>query len=289
MGKHLTAEERSRIESWLREGRSLSAIARSLGKSVSTISREVKSRSTPSNKSAVGRIPNRCIQRANCFKSNLCDDPRCNRERCSSCKLCNSVCPDFREEHCSELEKPPYVCNGCKTEHRCTLRKRYYLHGPAQEDYEETLVSSREGVNITELEIARLDEFFSPLIEMGQGIHHIFVQNPNEFTFCERTMYKYINLGLFRVRNIDLLRKCKFKPRKKKSMEHKIDKNCRVNRTYQDYLKYLEANPDTAVVQMDSVLGELGGSVLLTMTFTSCSLMLAFIRERNTAQKLLTL
>jgi IS30 family transposase len=47
------------------------------------------------------------------------------------------------------------------------------------------------------------------------------------------------------------------------------------------------ANPDTAVVEMDTVEGKKGGSVLLTMHFKSCSFMLAFLRERNTSQSVI--
>ena len=51
-------------------------------------------------------------------------------------------------------------------------------------------------------------------------------------------------------------------------MEHKIDKKCRIGRTHDDFLKYIEANLDTAVVEMDTVEGKKGGSVvLLTLYF----------------------
>ena len=35
---------------------------------------------------------------------------------------------------------------------------------------------------------------------------------------------------------------------------------------------------------MDSVIGSVGGKCLLTIHFVSCGLMLAFLREANTAQ-----
>jgi IS30 family transposase len=38
---------------------------------------------------------------------------------------------------------------------------------------------------------------------------------------------------------------------------------------------------------MDSVEGTKGGKVLLTIHFVNCSFMLAFIRERNTAQSVI--
>lgn len=286
--KHLAYEERSQIEHLLRARKSIKEIARSLGKSPSTISREIKKHAVPSDKSAVGRIRNRCVHRRNCSKIYLCEDkPNCKKQRCSSCNLCNSVCPEFVEEHCQRLASPPYVCNGCETEHLCTLRKQYYLHRLAHTAYKEVLVQSRVGVNISEEELLRLDGFLSPLIKNGQSIHHIVVSNPDEFICCEKSIYRYVNGCLLSARNIDMPRVCRIKLRKSKPVEHKVDKLCRVGRTYDDFLKYMDANPDTNIVEMDTVEGIKGGSVLLTLHFKNCGFMLAFLRERNTSQSVI--
>jgi len=286
--KHLTNKERSQIEHLLHGKDSLKEIARILGKSTSTISREIKKHAVPSNKSAVGRIRNRCVHRRNCTKFYLCEGkPNCKKQRCSTCHLCNSVCPDFVEELCQRLDRPPYVCNGCETEHVCTLRKRYYLHQSAQTTYKKLLKESRVGANISEEELLRLDGFISPLIKNGQSIHHIVISNPDEFTCSEKTIYRYVNGCLLSARNMDMPRVCRLKPRKSKPIEHKVDKQCRIGRSYDDFLNYMVANPDTAVVEMDTVEGKKGGSVLLTMHFKSCSFMLAFLRERNTSQSVI--
>lgn len=286
--KHLTNEDRSQVEHWLRARESIKSIALRLGKSTSTISREIKKNSVPSDKSAPGRIPNRCIMRRDCHRIHLCEDkPDCNKSRCSACKLCNTVCPDFKEEFCARLVKPPYVCNGCEIEHMCTLRKRYYLHRPAQKAYEDKLIDCRSGFNIEENELIRLDKFMSPLILNGHSPHHIFANNPDQFNCCEKTLYRYIDAGLLLARNIDLPRVVRLKPRKTKSQEYKIDKKCRIGRTYNDFLEYMEANPDTATVEMDTVEGQKGGSVLLTMQFNNCGFMLAFLREHNTSQSVI--
>ena len=79
-------------------------------------------------------------------------------------------------------------------------------------------------------------------------------------------------------------RSCRLRPRKRKSMERKIDPKCRVGRTYDDFQLFLKENPDIGVVEMDTVEGKKGGSVLLTLHFISSSFMLAFLRDRNTAQ-----
>ena len=126
--KHLTDEERLHIERLLKERVSIKQIAVKLGKSTSTISREIRAHAVASDKSAPHRIPNRCIKRYDCNKRYLCEDkPDCTRI-CRSCRLCNNLCPDFEEDVCMNLSLQPYVCNGCTDERLCTLRIRYYLH-----------------------------------------------------------------------------------------------------------------------------------------------------------------
>lgn len=61
----------------------------------------------------------------------------------------------------------------------------------------------------------------------------------------------------------------------------KIDRSCRINRTYGDYKSFLEKNPDTPVCQLDSVEGIRGGPVLLTVHFVRQELQLAFLRNSN--------
>lgn len=286
--KHLTNAERSQIEHMLRGHKSIREIAHVLEKSPSTVSREIKRHAVSSDKVAAKRIPNRCVHRRSCERYFLCEDkPNCRRKRCSTCNFCNIVCPDFVEEHCLRLSSTPYVCNGCEIEQACTLRKRFYLHNPAQNAYESALTQSRSGVNITEEDLLRLDNFISPLLRSGQSVHHVFVNNPNEFTCCEKSIYRYVNGSLLAARNIDMPRVCRIRPRKSKPIQHKVDKRCRIGRSYEDFMRHMNQHPDTAFVEMDTVEGKKGGSVLLTLHFRSCSFMLAFLRERNTAQSVI--
>jgi len=53
----------------------------------------------------------------------------------------------------------------------------------------------------------------------------------------------------------------KFRERYKKP-EFKVDKGCRIGRNYEAFQTYLAKNPDTAIVQMDSVIGTKGGKCL---------------------------
>ena len=211
--------------------------------------------------------------------------PDCTK-RCSYCKLCNSVCPDFEEEHCLRLYEPPYVCNGCGDERKCTLRKRYYLHRKAHEAYREKLVESRTGANISEDELRALDEFVSPLLQRGQSAHHIVANNPDRFNVSEKTIYRYVAGNLLSAHTLDLPRVCRIKPRKTKPVQHKVDSGCRIGRAYPDFQRFVE-DTGRAVVEMDSVIGRVGGKVLLTMLFKNCDFMLAFIRDRNTSQSVI--
>ena len=288
--KHLTNYERLQIGRLLSEQTSLSQIAEKLGKHKSTISREVRARAIPSDKGAPFRIRNRCVKRMDCNIFHLCVDIRadktyCNR-KCSTCNLCNEICSVYEEQLCYKLHEPPYVCNGCSDEFQCVLRKKYYINKKAHDAYREMLIESRTGANITEGELLALDEFVSPLIRRGHSVHHIVTSNPDKFNISEKSIYRYIDGGLLTARNIDMPRVCRLKPRKTKPVAHKVDSSCRIGRTYPEYEAFIKETP-VSVVEMDSVIGRVGGKVLLTLMFTSCDFMLVFIRERNTSQSVI--
>ncbi len=91
-----------------------------------------------------------------------------------------------------------------------------------------------------------------------------------------------MDCNLFSARNLELPRKVKYRPRKKAAGHFKVDKSCRIGRTYKDFLLFMKEHPDTPIVEMDSVEGVKGGKILLTIHFTDSQFMLAFIRNANT-------
>jgi len=285
--KHITDSQRLIIENCLRNRMSFSEIGGKIGKHRSTVSREIMSRRTPSTKGAFGRVTNRCVHNGSCSRAQICmDRPDCTR-RCSFCNRCNSICPDFREKICGKLSQPPYVCNGCPGEQKCVLRKQYYLHDPAHMNYRKTLEQSRSGANITEGELNSLNSLLSPLIRNGQSVHHIMTNNPDQFTLNEKTVYRYVAEGLLSVKNGDMPRVCMIRPRRKKPVEHKVDRKCRIGRSYDDFNTFINDNPEAAVTEMDSVIGRVGGKVLLTLMLRSCGFMFAFIRDSNNSQSVI--
>ena len=96
----------------------------------------------------------------------------------------------------------------------------------------------------------------SPLLMRGQSVHHIFVNNPNQFNVSEKSVYRYIDGGLLKARNIDMPRVCRMRPRKSKPVEHKVDSACRIGRTYAEFEKLMELEP-VCCVEMDSVIGRM--------------------------------
>ncbi len=281
--KHLTDTDRLQIEILLKQRYPLKRIAAQLGKSTSTISREVQKRARESDKFAAHYPHNRCAKRRECQRVQICEDkPNCSR-RCALCSRCNKLCPTFEEEVCYKLYESPYVCNGCPDESRCVLRKRYYLHKQAHDAYCEMLRESRIGANITEDELLDLDGTLSDLIKRGQSVHHIFANNPDRFSISEKSVYRYVAGGLLNAGNLDMPRVVRFKPRKTKPIEHKVDSSCRIGRTYADFKKFT-ADSEIPAVEMDTVKGGVSGKILLTLMWGSCGFMLAFLRDRNTSR-----
>jgi IS30 family transposase len=166
------------------------------------------------------------------------------------------------------------------------LLKNLYDAEHAHVKAHETISESRSGLCICEEEIKRLNAIIGPLVQQGQSIHQIYVTHENELMCSEKTIYNYIDAFLLDVRNIDLPREVKFRERYKKP-EFKVDKGCRIGRNYETFLSFIDNNPNTVIVQMDSVIGTKGGKCLLTVHFVETNLMLAFLRESNTSQSLI--
>ena len=278
---HLTLSDRIVIESSLREGALFKQIAQELGKDPSTISKEVRGHYKVVEKDTF----NPCIHRRECkHYADLCNPCKFKwGKSCKQCAGCFTRCPDFEEKHCMKLQKPPYVCNGCKERTGCKLKRHLYDAKFAQTEYETVRSESRQGFATTPAELKRIDDVIAPLVKQGQSIHQICANNTDLIMLDERTIYNYIDAGLLSVGNLDLPRKVRYRARKKKK-PLRVDKQCHLGRTYDDFLEYTAANPDIPIVEMDSVEGRKGGKVLLTLFFRNCNLMLAYIRDANTAR-----
>jgi IS30 family transposase len=281
----LTIGERRTIEQGLSVGDSFGKIAASLRRSKSTISREILRNSSYHQTGSYGAPFNNCINRNLCKMQALCFNDECTKDYCTGCMYCAKLCKEYEREDCIFLDAPPYVCNGCKRRHKCTLEKAIYKPGVAQHSADTVLKDTRSGIDLSKDELARISKIVEPLILQGQSPWHICETNKDALMISNKTLYNYISAGLFGISDINLARKVKMKPRKSKPLI-KVDSGCRIGRTYIDFLEHMTEYPDTPVVEMDSVIGVKGSDekCLLTIHFPASELMLAFIRDNNTAK-----
>lgn len=130
---------------------------------------------------------------------------------------------------------------------------------------------------MTKRELHQKDKIISPLIEQGQSPYHILTNHP-ELAMSVRSMYSYLDQGLFTARNIDLKRKARFKPRKCHKTQI-TDRAVFTGRLYSDFC----ALNLSAHVEMDTVHSSRESKkTLLTMFFTREKLLLAFLMNRCT-------
>lgn len=235
--KHLTLNDRIYIENELAKGTTFKDIAAFLCKDPTTISKEVRSHRVSDwyHKGTFYNAKNFCIHRYHCKKTNACGKILLCGIKCTSCPTCNQTCKDFEKERCKRLDKAPYVCNGCsKKINHCTIAHKYrYDARFADRKYRELLSDSRAGINMTKRQLHQKDQIITPLIEQGQSPYQILTNHP-ELEMSVRSMYTYIDKGLFTARNIDLKRQPKFKPRKCHKTQIK-DRTVFINRTYADF------------------------------------------------------
>ena len=276
--KHLTMSDRIYIEQALAERKNFRNIAAYLEKDPSTISKEVRKYKTV--KAHYIFKSNECKNEKGCRKKNLCNEVYCST-RCAICKNidCREVCKEYVSNTCEKLYKPPYVCNGCDDRHGVCKKIHYYYKARfAHVSYEKVLTDSRKGINLSPAELEELNDLISPLIKNGQPLGHIFRYHAEEIGCSRKTLYNYVNASLFSIGNIDLPRKVKYKPRKRRAKLSVREYAYRSGRTYKDFQKYMEENPEVNVVEMDTVKGtNESGKVMLTMLFRNCSLMLIFL------------
>lgn len=267
--KHLTKEEREFIEVGLNQGRNFKEIAKDINKDRRTISREIQKHKFRKNPGGFNNSGNLCKYRYECKKFD-----------CSKKEKC------YEEEICLKLTGAPYVCNGCEAKIKCKKIKYYYYSKFANDEYEEKKSTCRMGINIRKEEVYDIDKLISPLIkEQNQSIAHVYANHPDELWFSRTTMYNYIDLGVFSVKNIDLPRKVKYKKRKENEKQRiRRETAIRKGRTYEEFKEYLGKHPECSIVEMDTVEGIKGGKVFLTLLFRRSKLMLIYLMENKTTE-----
>ena len=274
---HLTLAERQIIETGISHGSTKAAIAKTLGKDKSTIGKEIK------------------LHRVKSFSISYPLDcslfPKCKNRNTF---LCNPQCPSYIQFTCKRRDRSPGACNGCEKYSRCHYDKYRYSASQADSEYRDSLVSTRLGINATLSQIKELGLLIKPLLAQGQSVYAI-LQNHPEINLTEKTLYHYIEEGVFQnagvsITCMDLKRQVRRKLTKKKSIEYspRKDRSYLKGRTHKEYTEFKEMNPDASVVEMDTVYNDgSNGPFLQTFKFMKYDFLFCIYHHQKTSQDML--
>ena len=266
---HLTVQERIIIEKGIENGSTKAAIALTIGKDKSTVGKEIKKHRELVHKSSY-KI--NCANMKNCSHNHVCDN-----------------CADFKPFTCNRRDRSPGACNGCSKYTHCRYDKYRYKADFSHKKYREDLVDSRTGINMSYEECKAMADIIVPLIKAGHSPYHIVTNHP-ELNISEKTLYNYIENGIFRefgLLDINLRIKTKRKIAKKASNKYKKreDKKYLNGRTYDDFINYTAENKNLSVVEMDTVYNNGStGPFMQTFKFLDYSFMFIVYQEEKTAK-----
>lgn len=215
----LTLAERRSIERLLDAlgSKSCRAIAKDLGRSASTIFSEVK------NNRVVRRGPGRG-QRAS----------------------------EVPEDACPRLLSWPFVCNGCKRRrYHCARSWRVeYLAAKAQALSDEERSLSRRGIDTDRESFEQIMRRVSE--GLSRGLSPEQARDAYALSVSVSTIYRWIEQGYADTANLELRRKVKYKPRKKKAATRAASHG--EARSYAAFLALPEEERLSAC-EMDTVIG----------------------------------
>lgn len=263
---HLTLVDRKQIQDGLEQGLSRTQIAKNISKDISTVAKEIKTR--------------RKLKPKNSFNNPI----TCTKFK--QCGICHGKCSEYEEIKCLRRDKKVGVCNLCPDISKCRLDKYFYYAKQAHENYQYTLRDSREGVNLNTKEMLEIVDIIKPLLKQGQSIYQILENHP-EIKLCSKTLYMYIESGIFQdygINNFSLRRKVSM--RKRKNLKKRKEPVNYEGRRYKDYLDFVEKNPTIQTTQMDTVYNQQEGPYIQTFHFQNTGIMLGFLHTQKTSESM---
>ncbi len=265
-GKHLTLEDRIKIQEGIENGKSKVDIAKTIGKDPSTVGKEIKAR--------------RAFKSRNIFNTPII----CTHFK--ECKNCYEKCDNYEEIKCLRRDRKVGACNCCPNIKKCRLDKFFYRAVKAHNDYLYTLSDSRQGVNLTSKEMIEIVHIIKPLLKKGQSLYQILENHP-EINLSVRTLYTYIECGIFKdygIDNFSLRRKVAMK--KRKSLKKRKEPANYTGRKYEDYLEFIKQHSNLNTVEMDTVYNNLNGPYIQTFMFPNAQFMIGFLHREKTSESM---
>ena len=250
--KHLTQEDRQEIQACLGRGMTFKTIGARIKKAATTVSREVFNR-------------------------------RIVKE--SSVKWLDNNGQPVTGRDCPRLKKAPFVCNGCDQSKRCAFVQKFYFAARAHHEYRDILIESREGTPLNKQEFYESNDIITAGIKRGQRLYHIM--ESNDISFSKSTAYRHLKRGYLGITPMDMPRVVKFKPRKSYTTPG-VPKAARRGREYADFLAYIAELETKQWVEMDTVIGKVGGKVIMTFNFTQNNFMFGLLCDNKSAAAITT-
>ena len=254
---HLSYEDRKNIEDGLNDNKSINEISKEIGRSHSTILREIDR--------------NKIYYKPNNYGYSKITDPK---------NL-------YKYQPCERLSKSPYVCNGCKSRSGCRKERYTYYARKADDSYREIKSEARKGINLTPEEVYTINNTLTPLIKKGQTINHLYINHPDILDFSKPSFYNYVNNGVFEFGPLDFPRIVKYKKRKNSEKRRtRKEREILIGRKYEDFIEYTNGNPDLNIVEMDTVVGlQSEPDCFLTLLWRKSKFMLIFKLENQTTEE----
>jgi len=295
--RQLRIKEREMIEDGLNAKKPVSSIAREIGISTGTVTREIdrNRRDDGFRKKSTAGWGNDsvCIHRKVCEVTGLCK--RCSEpkaRRCATCpkgKCSIACCERFEEEVCAQISGSPHVCNGCALGGGCRLHRFRYSAKDAQVSADARRREAREGIDVSPKDLKESESIIRAGIKNGQGIDHIFNAHKGELAFSKSSFYRHVRAGAVSILPIELRKAVKYKPRNKDTGHTRtnIPAEVLLGRTYADFLE-LPDHERERVVECDCVEGPADEDhALLTLHFKALHFQIAMKLEvKDTAHVL---
>ena len=263
---HLTLDDRKKIQEGLEKELSRTEIAKTINKDISTVAKEIKSR----RKSKPRNPFNNPIT---CTKFKICS-------------ICHGKCAEYEKIKCPRIDRKVGVCNLCPDISKCRLNKYFYYAKQAHESYQYTLKDAREGINLNTKEMLDIVGIIKSLFKQGQSVYQILRNHP-ELKMCSKTLYLYIESGIFQdygINNFSLRRQVSIRKRKKlKKRKEPVNYE---GRRYKDYLAFVQSNSTVSTTQMDTVYNHQYGPYIQTFIFQNTELMIGFLHTEKTSESM---
>lgn len=205
--------------------------------------------------------------------------------------LTNSLFLDFNKtgiskaiKACDRLSKPPYVCNNCPNKTSCIKAHLYYNANKAQKNYTNLLSDSRKGVDITKEEIEQINRNIIPLIKnKKQSVNQVYVNHTDILYMSKPTFYKYVDLRIIALSNLDLPKKVTYKKRKETTDKtYKRELALLIGRAYEDFITRISNEKNLKIWQLDTVIGKITDKkVLMTFLFVETNFMIIRLLDKK--------